>query len=104
MTISINFFYKNSFFVYKTDYNRFSLSLYFSFKFFFICMQYDDKMFMNYEQVFSNNNNSNNSYNNNINNSNRRIDFDQFTDYQNFQNCIVSKKETKNWLEWPIAN
>ncbi len=65
-------------------------------------MQYDDKMFMNYEQLISNNNNNNNNSSNNntnnnnnsnINNSNCRIDFDQFTNYQNYnsQNYIVSK-------------
>ena len=55
-------------------------------------MQYDDKMFMTYEQLISNNNNNNNN-NSNVNNSNCRNDFDQSANYQNFQNCIVSKCE-----------
>lgn len=58
-------------------------------------MQYDDKMFLNYELLISNNNNNNNNHNNNngsnISNSNCRNDFDEFANYQNFQNCIVSK-------------
>lgn len=75
-------------------------------------MQYDDRMFMYYEhQLCSNYNNTINNNNDNdcnsrndnsnINNSNCRFDFDQFTNFQNFQNCIVSKRLTTNTLIVP---
>lgn len=76
----LSFFNKFLFFLFEKKFYQ----LYFYYN--FTCMQYDDNLFVNFEQHFVVSNNNNNNINNCRNNN-----FDELTNYQNFQNCIVSK-------------